>query len=170
VIVELELLKLIPAPVTRLILELDPFSEKFVAAGTFGPEIVIACKDWDNVILFPPTKVTEPEVILLVAPAVLPDVLTTIALCIVGPPIESTLAPLDDTVMLLPPDTVIGPLESDPEGPIEETTEPVDEMVIVELDELKPMPVPATNETLDDDPFREKFVAARTFGPTRVMT
>jgi hypothetical protein len=41
----LELLKLIPAPVTRDTLELDPLREKLVAAGTFGPTIVIACKD-----------------------------------------------------------------------------------------------------------------------------
>jgi hypothetical protein len=42
VIVLALLLKEIPAPVTSDTLELDPFNEKLVAAGTFGPTIVIA--------------------------------------------------------------------------------------------------------------------------------
>lgn len=33
--------KLIPAPVTRDTLDDEPFSEKLVAAGTAGPEIVM---------------------------------------------------------------------------------------------------------------------------------
>ena len=73
----------IPAPVTKETLLDDPLREKFVAAGIVGPEIVITCKDCESVILLPPTKVTAPEVIELVAPAVLPDVPITIALCTV---------------------------------------------------------------------------------------
>jgi len=47
---------------------------------TVGPEIVIACNDCDNVMLFPPTRVADPEAMMEVAPAVFPLVLITRAL------------------------------------------------------------------------------------------
>jgi len=159
----------IPAPAAMETLEDVPFSEKLVAAGTVGPTMVMACNDCDRVMLFPPTNVANPLVMLLVTPAVLPEVPMTMPLWIVGPPMEITPAPLEETVMLFPPDTVIGPLDKEPAGPIDETTEPVEEMVILEPRVLKPIPVPATKLTLDDKPLSEKFVAAGTFGPEIVI-
>jgi len=73
-------------------------------------------------------------------------------------------------VMLFPPEMVIGPLDNDPLGPMELTTEPVEEIVMVDDEELKPMPVPATRLTLLEDPLRLKFVAAAVFGPSMVIT
>ncbi len=164
-----ELLNPIPAPATRETLEELPFREKLVAVGTLGPTIVIACKDCERVMLLPPTKVTEPELITVVAPAVFPLVLITRALWTLGPPIEITPAPFEETVMLFPPEMVIGPLDKEPVGPIELTTDPVEEIVIVEAEELNPIPAPATKLTLLELPLRLKLVAAGTLGPTIVM-
>jgi hypothetical protein len=60
------------APATRLTLEEEAFKLKLVATGTLGPEIVIIWLVWLRVMLFPPTKVNPPEVILVVTPAVFP--------------------------------------------------------------------------------------------------
>ena len=62
----------IPAPAKIDTLEEVPFSAKFVAAGTAGPEMVMTCNDCDSVMLLPPTRVKPPDVIFEVAPAVLP--------------------------------------------------------------------------------------------------
>jgi hypothetical protein len=50
-----------------------PLRLKLVAAAVFGPSMVITCPLCDKVMLLPPTKVTPPDVMLVVAPAVLPD-------------------------------------------------------------------------------------------------
>lgn len=64
--------KPILAPATNdTLLEL-PFKLKLVATGTFGPEIVTVCPVWLSVMLFPPTSVIPPDVMFVVAPAVLP--------------------------------------------------------------------------------------------------
>jgi hypothetical protein len=70
-----------------------------------------------------------------------------------------TPAPFDDTVMLTPL-IVMGPEDKEPDGPMLLTTLPVVEIVIVLADELNAMPVPATNDTLLDVPFKLKLVAA----------
>ena len=93
----------------------------------------------------------------------------TITLCTVGPPIEIMPAPFDDTVILLPPETVMGPLDRVSGCPIDETAEPVVEIVIVESDELKPMPVPATKEPLIDDPFSVNPAPPAGEGPMMVI-
>jgi hypothetical protein len=69
--------------------------------------------------LFPPTRVIPPEVILVVAPAVFP-----LEICKELNPgkaawIEITPAPLLETVTFAPPETVIGPDERDPAAPID---------------------------------------------------
>ena len=54
---------------------------------------------------------------------------------------------------------VIGPELNDPVGPMLTTFDPVVEMVIELDEELNPIPVPATSETLLDEALRLKFVA-----------
>jgi hypothetical protein len=58
------------------------------------------------------------------------------------------------------PEIVIGPELKEPAGPMLLTTLPVVEIVIVLRFELRPIPVPATSDTLLDVPFKEKLVAA----------
>ena len=51
-------LKATPAPATRLTLEEVPFKEKFVAAGTVGPTIVMLLAPELKVIFAPATRLT----------------------------------------------------------------------------------------------------------------
>ena len=60
--------------------------------------------------LLPPTKVTLPDVMELVTPAVLPEVPTTMPLCTVGPAIWMLLTPVV-IVMLFPPEKTIVPVD-----------------------------------------------------------
>ena len=109
------LAKLIPAPVTRLTLELDPLREKLVATGIVGPKIVMACNDCDKVMLLLPTNVTEPELITEVAPAVLPLVPITMALWTEGVVAEIVILPAPAPTLTIPDPEMFRKLENVPE-------------------------------------------------------
>jgi hypothetical protein len=117
--------------------------------------------------LFPPTSVKPPDVILLVIPAVFP-----LEIC-------SELNPGDEAEIV-----IVEALEAKPTlAPA--TRETLDEealrlklvatgavgptIVILEAPELKVMFAPATSETLLEVPFRLKLVAIAVFGPEIVM-
>lgn len=72
---------------------------------------------------------------------------------LLGPEIANTPAPLEVIVILLPPDTVIGPDDSEPAAPILLTRAPVEEIVIVLRLDANPIPAPATRDSDPVDAF-----------------
>ena len=119
-------------------------------ADGVGPTMVMELSPVLRVIFAPATRETLDEV---------PLSKKLVAAGTFGPPIEITPAPFDEMVILFPPEMVIGPELNDPVGPMLTTFDPVVEMVIELDEELNPIPVPATSETLLDEALRLKFVA-----------
>jgi hypothetical protein len=85
--------KLIPAPLTRETLELEPLRLKLVAAGTVGPTMVTLLAPELSVIFAPATRLTLDDVPFSVNPAPPPDVPMMVILGLVE---------FWDRVMLLP--------------------------------------------------------------------
>jgi len=120
--------------------------------------------------LFPPTKVTAPDVMELVTPAVFPEVPITMALCTV-PLLEAEMVMLlaPEAKAMLAPATKLTLDELAFNEKLVATGTVGPTTVILLAPELKVMLAPATKLTLEDVPFNEKLVAVGTAGPMIVI-
>jgi hypothetical protein len=130
--------------------------------------------------LFPPTKVTDPELMTVVAPAVFPDVLMTRALWTEGVVAEMVILPAPAPTLTIPDPEIFSRLEKVPEelevvlpSAVSEIREVWMEAEIVMVEAAWPIPIPAPAEMdiAPVEPLRDETTFALAAGAgTEIVT